>query len=108
MSASFWIRSSAVFHSLSAALNPQWSFIVMQVSQSRPGTPVAGISCSGVAKSPTASFDEENPPIPPRCTSTRLFTIIAGSSFRHSSKRRRPRSWFHVLSHSPSNHITPG
>ncbi len=92
MSASFLTRSSVVFQFLSAALNPQWSFIVMQVSQSRPGIPVAGISCSGVAKSPTASFDSENPPIPARCTSTRLFTIIFGSSFRQSWYSDNPRS----------------
>ncbi len=80
----------------------------MQVSQSTPGMPVAGISCSGVPKSPSASSESLKPPMPPRCTSTRLLTMIFGSSLRHSSKSFWPRSWVQVFSHSPSNHSTPG
>ena len=40
------------FQLLSYDLKPHVSFIVMQVSQSTPGRPVAGICCSGVPKSP--------------------------------------------------------
>ena len=43
---------SVDFHLSSYDLKPQVSFIVMQLSQSTPGKPLAGICCSGVPKSP--------------------------------------------------------
>ena len=47
----------------------------MQVSQSRPGTPVAGISCSGVPKSPIDPWPRSRPKSPP-ARPTRLLTMI--------------------------------
>ena len=52
ISMSLRTRSSVDFHWWSAAFQPQWRFMVMQDSQSTPGMPWSGISCSGVPKSP--------------------------------------------------------
>src|SRR5438034_5049102 len=46
----------------SSLRNPHVSLIVMHVSQSTPGRPVAGIFCSGVPKSPADSFFALRPP----------------------------------------------
>ena len=43
---------SVLLKLVSSVLYPQVSLIVMQVSQSLPGYPVAGMVCSGVSVSP--------------------------------------------------------
>jgi len=48
MSMSIRMSVSSLFQFRSVRWNPHDPFMVMQVSQSTPGKPVAGISCSGV------------------------------------------------------------
>src|ERR1051326_3326805 len=94
------------FQLSSSRLNPHVSFIVSHVSQSTPGIPNPGISCSGVSKSPAPLY-LLFPDIPSRAFPTRLLVMISGWRDRTYAYRSFPRSSVHSGIHSPSNHSTP-
>src|ERR1043165_814446 len=109
MSIRFRMIFCGAFQFSSYDLNPQVSFIVMQLSQSTPGKPLGGICCSGVPKSPEYCWsDLFRPSIPFRPLPTRLLMMIDGFRLRTYLYKSTPSSSVHQSCHSPSNQSTAG